>query len=211
MATLQYLLPEYDNTQRHSSLVSLYGDYAEQKQFYLNRRRETQELVDLLSERVDAELSYALKLDKISEAKAGKSFTLGTLAEEVENFRSSCKARSSQAAEVSENVHQDCIEPLKALLKKQDAIFGKLDQECQLMIDRLLQIDYEVKRTAMAYFKAGKNAEEAVSKYQRVKYDADLTYINRKQIYDTMMECLMTLKSCELEYKTTVDASNNYV
>jgi hypothetical protein len=44
-----------------------------------------------------------------------------------------------------------------------------------------------------------------------VKYDADLTYIARQKIYDVMMSNLMELKDCELEYKETVDAANNFV
>jgi hypothetical protein len=48
----------------------------------------------------------------------------------------------------------------------------------------------------MAYFKAAREAEDSVVKYQKVKYEADLTYIARKQIYDSMMNNLMELKDC---------------
>ena len=57
----------------------------------------------------------------------------------------------------------------------------------------------------MAYFKAAREAEDSVVKYQKIKYDAELTYIARQQVYDNMMNNLMELKDCELEYKETVD------
>ena len=60
-------------------------------------------MIDMLNDRVEAELTYAMRLDKISNL--AKSFSIGKLAEEVENYKMSCAARASQAAEVSENVH----------------------------------------------------------------------------------------------------------
>ena len=57
----------------------------------------------------------------------------------------------------------------------------------------------------MAYFKAAREAEDSVVKYQKIKYDAELTYIARQQIYDSMMNDLKELKDCEVEYKQTVD------
>ena len=62
--------------------------------------------------------------------------------------------------------------------------------------DKLHGIDADIKQTAMAYFKAAREAEDSVVKYQKVKYEADLTYIARKQIYDSMMNNLMELKDC---------------
>jgi len=58
----------------------------------------------MLNDRVEAELTYAMRLDKISN-NAAKSFTLGALADEVATFKSSCGSRAQQAAELSENVH----------------------------------------------------------------------------------------------------------
>lgn len=57
----------------------------------------------MLTDRIEAELTYAMRLDKISNHS--KSFKLGNIAEEVQNFQTSCAARARQAAEVSENVH----------------------------------------------------------------------------------------------------------
>ena len=45
--------------------------------------------------------------------------------------------------------------------------------------DKLHAIDSDIKRTAMAYFKAAREAEDIVVKYQKIKYEAELTYIAR--------------------------------
>ena len=60
-------------------------------------------VIDMLTDRVEAELTYAMRLDKI--ANYTQSFKVGNLADEVQNFKMSCAARARQAAEVSENVH----------------------------------------------------------------------------------------------------------
>ena len=53
----------------------------------------------------------------------------------------------------------------------------------------------------MSYFKAAREAEECVAKYQRIKYDADLTYMIRQQGYEQMMTNLMKLSNSEVAYK----------
>ena len=57
----------------------------------------------MLNDRIEAELTYAMRLDKISNYT--QSFTIGSLADTVANFKVSCAALARQAAEVSENVH----------------------------------------------------------------------------------------------------------
>ena len=78
----------------------------------------------MLNDRIEAELTYAMRLDKISNI--AKSLKLGVLADEVDNYKMSCASRARQAAEVSENVHQDCISPLKTLLEAQDVEYNKV-------------------------------------------------------------------------------------
>ena len=77
--------------------------------------------------------------------------------------------------------------------------------------DKLAQIDADIKKTAMQYFKAAREAEDSVVKYQKVKYEAEMSYVQRQQVYDAMMNNLMELKDCELEYKETVDTANNFM
>ena len=101
----------------------------------------------MLTDRVEAELTYAMRLDKISNRP--KSFILGNIAEEVINFQTSCSARARQAAEVSENVHQDCITPLKSMIENQDAEYNKVLAFAKKKQDKLHSIDAEIKRTAL--------------------------------------------------------------
>ena len=131
----------------------------------------------MLNDRVEAELTYAMRLDKISNNPATKSFNMGALADEVATFKSSCGSRAQQAAELSENVHQDCIEPLKALLESQDGQFNILMLSAKKKQDKLGKIDADIKKTAMQYFKAAREAEDSVVKYQKVKYEAEMSYV----------------------------------
>ena len=131
----------------------------------------------MLTDRVEAELTYAMRLDKISNQP--KSFQLGNLAEEVQNFQIACSARARQAAEVSENVHQDCITPLKSLIENQDAEYNKVLAFARKKQDKLHEIDADIKKTALAYFKAAQRAEDSVVHYQKIKYEADLNYVQR--------------------------------
>ena len=54
------------------------------------RRKETQEILDMLSDRIEAEITYAMRLERISSDRYSKSFQIGTLAAEVQNFKYSC-------------------------------------------------------------------------------------------------------------------------
>ena len=77
------MLPEYDFATRNSSLAALFEDYEKQKEFFFLRKKETQEVVDMLNDRVEAELTYAMRLERISSERYSKSFQIGSLAEEV--------------------------------------------------------------------------------------------------------------------------------
>ena len=83
---------------RNEALTALYEDYDKQKEFYLLRRRETREVLDMLSDRVEAEITYAMRLERISSDRYSKSFQIGKLAEEVEHFKHSCAARANQCS-----------------------------------------------------------------------------------------------------------------
>ena len=69
------------------------------------------------------------------------------------------------AIEVSENVTQDCMQPLKDLMISHDKEFQEVETTSNKMIDRLHALDYAIKQTAMTYFKAAQHAEESVARY----------------------------------------------
>lgn len=67
----------------------------------------------MLADRVDAEMTYAIRLDKIGSDTFLKSFQIGVLAECVANYKQSCQAKARQAAELCDNVNSNCIDTLK--------------------------------------------------------------------------------------------------
>lgn len=52
-------------------------------------------------------------------------------------------------------------------------------QQARKKQEKLHRIDGEIKKTAMAYFKAARDAEDSVVKYQKIKYEAELSYVQR--------------------------------
>ena len=77
-------------TRNPSNLAGLYEDYEKQKEFYHLRKKETQEVLDMLSDRIEAEITYAMRLERISSERYSRSFQIGALADEVQNFKISC-------------------------------------------------------------------------------------------------------------------------
>ena len=75
---------------------------------------------------------------------------------------------------------QDCAQPLCDLIMKDDEEYERIEKGAKQKIDKLHLMDNAIKTTAMAYFKSAREAEECVAKFQRIKYDADLTYTSRK-------------------------------
>ena len=72
------------NPHVHSqNLHDLYEDYEKQKEFYELRKKETQDICDMFSDRIEAELSYAMRLERISSERYSRSFRIGALADEV--------------------------------------------------------------------------------------------------------------------------------
>lgn len=71
--------------------------------------------------------------------------------------------------------------------------------------------DAKIKQTAVAYFRASKEAEDSVIKYARIKYDAEIGYEKRLSAYDNMINALTTLSNQETIYKITVDEANNFI
>ena len=81
------------NSFKESSLYQLYQDFEVQRNFYLQRKREIEELIILLQDRVEAEKIYASRLQKIAQNKL-KSIMIGKLSEEIDAFKLDCKSKS---------------------------------------------------------------------------------------------------------------------
>lgn len=95
----------------------------------------------MLSDRVDAEMTFAIKLDRIGSDTFLKSFQIGVLADCVNNYKASCQAKASQAAELCDNVTSNCIDTLKQLLFEQDKIQEQISGRIKSHTDKMAEID----------------------------------------------------------------------
>jgi hypothetical protein len=59
------------------------------------RKAQTKDFVNLLADRVEAETTYAMRLEKISNESENNSFNLGRIGEELASFKGSCYSRAS--------------------------------------------------------------------------------------------------------------------
>ena len=76
MKSFSYLMPDVAS---QNTITALYADYEKQKEFYMQRRSETQAVVDMLTDRVEAEMAFAVRVDKISSEKYNKVLDIGSL------------------------------------------------------------------------------------------------------------------------------------
>jgi uncharacterized coiled-coil protein SlyX len=116
----------------------------------------------MLQLRVETELNYAVRLEKIYELPRNKFMDTeviqnsplksSVISEEIACFKNSSMSRARQAAEVAENVQQDCILPLKALILQQTTELNKMQQNVKTLCDQLHQIDKDIKQNAISYF-----------------------------------------------------------
>lgn len=79
------------------------------------------------------------------------------------------------------------------------------------MISNLYDTDQLLKQKAVAYFKGSKDAEDAMGKYESIKYDADMSIGQRQGVYDNMVSAIKKAKEKEVEYKEIVDNANSFV
>ena len=123
MKSLSYLMPE---GAPQNPLSTLYADYEKQKQFYKQRRSETQAVVDMLTDRVQAEMEFAMRVDKISSDKYNRILEIGSLSKQIRDYKFRNQARARQSADIAENVSQNCIQPLKELLTSHDQRYEEI-------------------------------------------------------------------------------------
>ena len=97
------------------------------------------------------------------------------------------------------------------MLTKQDREFNQIEESAIRKIDKLNAFDAEIKQAASAFFRSAREAEDCSAKYQKIKYDAELNYITRRQGYDFMMTHLTKLATSQVAYKQIVDEANNFI
>lgn len=83
--------------------------------------------------------------------------------------------------------------------------------EGRILISNLHDVDQQLKQKAVAYFKACKEAEEAMDKYENAKYSVDMNLSHKKNYHDAMINSLKKAREQEVLYKEVVDNSNSFI
>lgn len=111
-----------EQKQKNNSLNLIYVDWEQQKKFFSERIQEADDVVEMLSQRVQSELAYAMRLDRISQMPQNKfmadhskttSLKDSAISEEIASFKGSCYSKAKQATELADNVQQSCVLPLQ--------------------------------------------------------------------------------------------------
>ena len=89
---------------REGVLYPLFEGLDGQRIHYIQRKKEIEELITLLSIRVEAENEYSNKLFYLSDKNSLDSISIGLLSKEVDAFKSDCRSKAKAAAELAENV-----------------------------------------------------------------------------------------------------------
>ena len=103
-----------------------------------------------------------------------------------------CVAKARQAEELAANVQSDCIDMLKAMLTAQEEKACKVFTEAKLLIGKLEDevSSRVVKGAAAQYWRAARDAEEALTKHRQSKFALEVSYPIKHNIYEIMIECL---------------------
>ena len=64
-----------DISKRAQILQQIYSDWDKQKHFSNERIKDTEEIVYILSQRIEAEISYAMRLERISDFQPRKTLS----------------------------------------------------------------------------------------------------------------------------------------
>ena len=153
-----------------------------------------EELVTLLQMRAEAEQMYSDKLFDISDQNHLESIREGLLAQEVDSFKSDCRQKAKAAAELSENISQDCVQPLQNLIDTQDGIFKLLINESRLHISSLDDVNNNVRSLASRYFECSENAEKFIHNYQELKFNIDVPLKKRQGMREGVLSVIETAK-----------------
>ncbi len=95
---------------------------------------------------------------------------------------------------------------LKKVLQREEERAWQVFMEAKLLITRL-DDEYatqRVKNTATQYWRAARDAEEALAKNRQYKYSIEVPYQMKANMYEHMINCFKTLKEKEAQYRDCV-------
>jgi len=102
---------------------------------------------------------------------------------------------------------------LKAMLIKEEEQAWQVFMEGKLLISKLEEEvqSRQVKGAAASYWRAARDAEDAIARHRQSKFAIDVPLPVKMSIYENMIECLKTLKERESVYKESVDNANAFL
>jgi len=165
-------------------------------------------LITLLEMRVEAEAEYSEKLFLVSDRSQLESIRTGLLAREVESFKANCRSKAKAAAELAENVDQDCVQPLRNLLHEQDQLFKRLINQSRLDIAQVDDSNGRVRSQAQAYFEAAECAEKFIHNYQELKMNTEIPIQKRRSMHAAMLDSIRSAEQKAGIYRKTLPDAN---
>ena len=168
---------------------------------YSQRKREIEELIQLMSMRVAAENAYSTALNRIADRQVD-SIKIGLLAKEVDSFKQDCLAKAKAAEELADNVAQDCVQSLQELLDEQHQQFQKLYQLGSAQINEMTDINNQVKNLANRYFDSSENAEKFINNYQELKLNTEIPLQKRQSLHESVQNTIGIAKDKRKQYES---------
>ena len=102
---------------------------------------------------------------------------------------------------------------LKQMLAREEERAWAVFMEGRLLISKLEEEiqTRQVKATAAAYWRAARDAEDAMAKHRSCKFSLDIPLTIKQNVYEHMIDCLKYLKEKESAYKESVDNANSFL
>ena len=161
--------------------------------------------------RVEAESEYSARLFQIAERGQDDAIKYGLLAKEVDCFKANCRSKAKAAAELAENVEQDCVQPLRNLLQEQDESFRALMNESRINYMELEEAHIKVKTLASSYFEQAETAEKYIFNYQDLKMNTDIPLHKRRQMHGAMLEQIRGAGARCTQYRECIPEANEAI
>lgn len=99
------------------------------------------------------------------------------------------------------------------MLQREEERAWNVFMEARLIIAKLEDDvnSRQVKGAAAAYWRAARDAEDAMFKHRQCKFALEVPLQTKMNAYDSMIDCLKQLKERESMYKEAVDNANTFL
>jgi len=193
--------------QQDAPLYPFIEELEMQRLHYAQRKKEIEELVTLLSMRVEAEAAYARSLMAIAD-REDNAIRIGMLAQEVDCFKQDCLAKAKAAEELADNVAQDCVHPLQNLVDEQQQAFSRIFTEGMRHISKMTDLNSQVKSLANRYFDSSENAEKFIFNFQELKLNTEIPLQKRRSLHESVINTINIAKEKKQMYEQILPEAN---